>query len=129
MDENAQLFLKYNFSETKDLCKHFLTVVTAVLVFSLTFSDKVVSFATASVTARRLLVVAWSLMLLSIIACGIGLCYISLAGGDAVYKPSDRYLKRARVAYSWIIIAGSSFVLGLISQIATAAVTVYPWTR
>ena len=32
-DESATLFLKYNYEEPKQLCLHFLTLVSAILVF------------------------------------------------------------------------------------------------
>src|SRR5687767_2944902 len=54
-DELAQLFLKYDYPETKDLCKQFLTLVVAVLVFSLTFSEKIADFPRASNTTKALL--------------------------------------------------------------------------
>jgi hypothetical protein len=42
-----QDFLKYDYAETKDLSKSFLTLVAAILVFSLTFSEKIVDFSTS----------------------------------------------------------------------------------
>jgi hypothetical protein len=62
---DPELFLKYNYPETKDLCKQFLTLVVAVLVFSLTLSEKIIQFQQASFFAKLLLGVAWSSMLIS----------------------------------------------------------------
>jgi len=125
MDENAKLFMQYNYAETKDLAKHFLTVVSAVLVFSLTFSEKIINFSQASRFAKSLLLIAWSLLIASIIGCGIGLCFISLAGGQAVYGAAGSHEKFALVAYKSIIVAGSSFVLGLLFLLLTAVVSIY----
>lgn len=69
-DSPAQLFLKYNYVETKDLAKHFLTFVSSILVFSLTFSEKIAGFPKAPLATRRLLVGAWCFMLISILGCG-----------------------------------------------------------
>jgi hypothetical protein len=55
IDEAAKLFLQYNYLETKDLCKHFITIIIAVLVFSLTFSEKIIDFKNASTLAKSLL--------------------------------------------------------------------------
>jgi hypothetical protein len=70
-NELAQLFLKYDYTETKDLSKQFLTLVVAVLVFSLTFSEKIVEFRHASTITRTWLVSAWTAFILSIILCGL----------------------------------------------------------
>src|ERR1700724_966240 len=124
MDDGATLFIQYNYAETKDLCKHFLTVVSAILVFSLTFSEKIVNFAQALRSTKVLLLAAWCCLIVSIIACGIGLIYISLAGGNAVYGADASYLKLALTSYKAIIVAGGCFVLGLVLLILTAAVAV-----
>jgi len=47
MNQLNDMFMRYDYAEAKDLCKHFLTTVIAVLVFSLTFADKIVNFAAA----------------------------------------------------------------------------------
>jgi hypothetical protein len=124
MDENAKLFLQYDYAETKDLAKHFLTVVSATLVFSLTFSEKIINFAKASPSTKLLLLVAWSSFIVSIIACGIELIFISLAGGAARYGGTT-YQEVAQKAYKAIIVAGSSFVLGLVLLLTTAAFSIY----
>jgi hypothetical protein len=43
-DAFFETFLKYDYAETKDLAKDFLTLVSAILVFSLTFAEKIVNF-------------------------------------------------------------------------------------
>lgn len=49
IDEKAELYLKYDYTETEDLCKHFITVVVAVLVFSLTLAEKIITFALSKI--------------------------------------------------------------------------------
>ncbi|HEY1902312.1 MAG TPA: hypothetical protein VGG56_07790 [Terracidiphilus sp.] len=117
--ESAE-FIKYNFTITQDLCKQFITVVTGVLVFSLTFSEKIVNFSSANRFLRILLGISWASMLFAIIACGLGLTYICLAGGQAVYGLDDGYLSTAGTAYNWIIAAGVSFIVGLTSLIVVS---------
>src|SRR5437762_6650891 len=104
-ERSGDLFFKYDYTETKDFCKQFLTLVVAVLVFSLTFSEKVVGFPNASLPAKLCLAFVWAVMLISIVSCGIGLTYLALAGGDAVYGGS-RYYALAAKAYKLIIVAG-----------------------
>jgi hypothetical protein len=112
-------FIKYDFTITEDLCKQFITVVTGVLVFSLTFSEKIISFSTAKKSFRILLGISWASMLFAIIACGLGLTYICIAGGQAVYS-GEGYPVAAWTSYKWIIAAGISFIVGLISLIVAA---------
>lgn len=91
--------------------------MTAVLVFSLTFSDKIVNFSVAKKYLRVLLGLSWASMLFAIIACGLGLTYICIAGGEAVYGHDGGYPIAAWIAYKWIIAAGISFIVGLSSLI------------
>jgi len=113
-------FIKYDFAITQDLCKQFITVVTAVLVFSLTFSEKIVNFSTAKKYLRVLLGLSWASMLFAIVACGLGLTYICIAGGEAVYGHEGGYPIAAWTSYKWIIAAGISFIIGLSSLILVA---------
>jgi hypothetical protein len=119
---NSAEFLKYNFAITEDLCKQFITVVSGVLVFSLTFSEKIVNFSTAKKGLRILLAISWASMLFAIIASGLGLTYICLAGGQAVYGGDGGYLSTALTSYRWIVTAGMSFVVGLVCLICAALV-------
>jgi hypothetical protein len=112
-------FVKYDFAITEDLCKQFITVVAGLLVFSLTFSEKIVNFATAQKYVRVLLGLSWAALLFAIISGGLGLTYICIAGGAAVYRSGD-YLSIAGTAYRWIIVAGCSFIFGLTALIVVA---------
>jgi ABC-type Fe3+ transport system permease subunit len=116
---DAELFLKYNYTETKDLCLHFLTLITAVLVFSLNFSEKVFDFQNSSKKSRLIVIIGWCLFLLSIILCGLGLVFNSIAGGDAVYAQKD-YMIWAQYSYLSILLSGTFFVLGLCLTMVSA---------
>jgi hypothetical protein len=125
LPESAQLFLKYDYAETKDLCEHFLTVVAGILVFSVAFSEKIVGYPKTSLAAKNCLVATWGLFIISIIACGIGLALIALAAGDVVYNNAIGYPARANTAYLWVIAAGICFVVGLGMLIVSAIISVY----
>lgn len=122
-EKDSKLFLKYNYTETKDFCKQFLTLVVAVLVFSLTFSEKVIGFPNATLPAKLCLAISWILMLIAIVSCGIGLTYMAMAGGDAVYA-RVRYHILAQKAYRLIIVAGASFIAGLLLLIVAAVIAI-----
>jgi hypothetical protein len=118
---NADKFLKYNYFETKDMGLHFLTLVTAVLVFSLSFAEKVFDFQHASKRKRAVVIVGWCLYMLSIIFCGLGLTLNALAGGAAVYN--NEYESYANRAYLFIIFAGVCFIIGLVFTMISAIIS------
>jgi hypothetical protein len=121
LNEDAANFLKYAFAETKDLALHFLTVVTAVLVFSLTFAEKIVNFNSAGRSARLFISVSWCSLLLSIVSCGIAICYVALSGGAASANGDPRqYLPPMHNAILCLSIAGVLFVLALVTLIIAA---------
>ena len=60
METARELFLKHDYSEAKDLCKQFLTLNVGVIVFSLTFADKVIEFSKTSEITRVVLLSSWS---------------------------------------------------------------------
>jgi hypothetical protein len=125
MRESAELFMKYNYAETKDLCKDFLTLVTGILVFSLAFSEKIVDFQHSAKSARVLLLSSWTLFMSTIISCGIGLTYLALAGGQAVYGNGDHYLDLASKCYAWVVASGLFFILGLIALVLAGMVATF----
>ena len=122
-ETDSERFMKYDYAETKDFCKHFLTLVVAVLVFSLTFSEKVVGFHTAPLTATVFLGLAWVSMLVAVILCGVGLKDLALAGGRAVYSQMG-YQQLAHKAYKRIYAAGACFVIALVFLIMAVVMSV-----
>lgn len=119
-----EMFLKYDYPETKDMCKQFLTLITTVLVISLTFSEKIVKFESASNTSKWLIICSWASFLLAIILCGLGLLFVTMAAGEAVYNgtKNDRQINSA---YTMIVAAGGLFILGLMLPIATSITATY----
>lgn len=134
-----QLFMQYHYAETKDMIKHFLTLIAGILVFSLTFSEKVVNFNQASLFPKRLLFVSWGLLILAIAFCGVGMCFNSLAAGEAVRALQIKNLKMNIVqvenaylfhktntdyfshwTYIALIVSGSLFVLALLILVIAA---------
>ncbi len=116
--------MKYDYAETKDLCEHFLGLVSAILVFSLTFSEKIVGYPRASRTAKTYLIITWGLFLGAIVAAGIGLALMALAAGDVVYGGEAGYPPRAFAAYDWIVSAGILFIGGLLALMITSIIAV-----
>ena len=126
ISDAAQKFLTYDYAETKDLCKQFLTLVSGILVFSVTFGEKIVSFREAGARGRRPLFAAWSLFIIAIISCGLGLTILAIAGGEAAYgQSSSAFYDTAQKAYLWVIAAGLAFIFGLICLVWAAASSLF----
>jgi hypothetical protein len=66
-------FIKYNYGESKELGKLFITVLSGILLFSINFSDKVGGVQNAPPYYRFLLLGSWSCLLISIMGCGLAL--------------------------------------------------------
>lgn len=126
IDEDAANFLKYAFTETKDLAKHFLTVVIGVLVLSLTFAENIVTFKNADRLTRGSLGGAWCCFFAAIVSCGIAICFVALSGGAASSNgTSNQYWKPMRKAIIWLGISGSLFVFGLMGLMVAASMSAF----
>lgn len=123
-DEAAKLFLQYDYGEGKALCTQFLTVVVAVLVVSLTFSEKIADFPKASKLVKCLLLAAWCLFVLAIILGGLAIYFMARAAENAFYGGTSYYQIQSKAMYI-AVAGGCAFVLGLISLISSAAVTIF----
>jgi len=128
MTDGADLFLKYDYAETKDLLKTFITLVSATLVFSLTFSEKVVNFSSAPLRTRQTLFASWALLIGALIAAGIGLAFIAAAAGVAIYGAipllSFDGATLALISWSFVLVAGFVYVAGLIMMAVAAKVAI-----
>lgn len=126
-NNGPELFLKYDYPETKDMCKQFLTLVSSILVLSVTFSDKVIKFdkqLSTSLSSSICLVSSWGMFFFAIIFCGLGLTVLTLAGGDAVYA-KRYYAKYARRSYLLIVIACILFVIGLLLLMVSTGISIF----
>jgi hypothetical protein len=127
MDSPPELFLKYHYAETKDLLKSFLTLLSATLVLSIAFAEKIVEFKSSTRWAKSFLMCCWLTLIVSIVLCGFSICAIALAGGASL---SDLYVGSKDISpavefwaqYSIIFAlwAGASFVFALIFMILAA---------
>jgi hypothetical protein len=114
---SAKVFLAFRYPETKDLLKHFLTLISASLVFSITFSEKIIDFNKATIGARIVVICAWALLILALGASGVGIYTLYLAANRAiaaaVLRQRDGFEKLARTSYWFQDMAGVLFGLGL----------------
>lgn len=122
------IFLQFYYPELKDLGKHFLTVVSAVLAFLVAFVDKVINLTTATALQRSFLIISLGLLIVSVGAVGTGVYVNFVAGGRANGsiirgKPGD-YKPLVRITYLLYHIGGAGFVAALCALAAIAALKV-----
>ncbi len=115
---NAEMFIQFYYPEVKDLSKSFLTLVSGILAFSITFSTSIIGVSSASKLQLILLISAWLFFIIAIIAAGSGL-YSNFVAANIANKAilSDSTLKFKQLLkrpYMLLNIAGVSFVIGLI---------------
>jgi len=122
--DDPKTFLSFQYPEVKDLCKQFLTLISAILVFSITFSEKIVDFQRAPLNQRMSLLASWVLLVVALISCGLGLCCIFIAAesanGSAIYNYGHDFKYFTRFAYAFLDFSGISFVVALIALILAA---------
>jgi hypothetical protein len=115
-------FIKYNYGETKELGKLFITLLSGILLFSINFSDKVGGIQNAPPYYRFLLLASWSCLLLSIMGCGLALAISWTAARRVLWSSSreirERVLHRSKRAADILAASGFVFVLGLGLMIA-----------
>jgi hypothetical protein len=118
-------FLQYDYAETKDLLKTFLTLISATLVFSITFSEKVIGLRDAAISSKRALLTAWSLLIVALISSGLAMCFIAAAAGKSIYKSIPlldwNYGTLALISWAFVLLAGIAYVGGLIAMALAGA--------
>lgn len=80
----ADKFVKYGYPEIKSLSIQFLTLVTSILVFSITFSEKIINYNQTKNSIRLTLTLGWTFLILAIVSNGIGLAYNALAFSTSI---------------------------------------------
>lgn len=121
--KNAKAFLSFYYVEVKDFSKQFLTVVAAVLAVTVTFSEKIVNFATASTLQKVLLMSVWGGCVIAFILGGAAILFIYDAGvlakGTETNGTMHNYHKLLRRSYNCLLLGGGIFVLSLMLLVVT----------
>jgi hypothetical protein len=134
----ADNFIKFAYPEIKSLAIQFLTLVTAILIFSLTFSEKIVNYNQSKNPVRIVLIGGWTLLILAIISDGIGLAYNAIAYATALVDSYDSKINNSvssefyePLYYSLkaILMGGAFFIAGLISIVAAGVVSLIHQTK
>jgi len=123
LERTAKLFLDKDYAETKDLAKTFLTLLSAALVASITFSEKIVDIHNSKRTPLLAMLSCWLLLLLAIVFTGSGLASMTFAAGYAAYHPSANFWHLEFHAVNLFIAACLSFGFGLFALITAGTIS------
>ncbi len=116
----AQLFVN-DYTESKDFAKAFLTLLVAVFVASITFSEKIVDLAKSGAWPKAAMIICWLALLVAVVACGTGLAYMVIAYGIAVYAPEVDYRFHEVRAVQLFTASGILFGLGALCDVTRRA--------
>ena len=121
-------FLQYQYKEIKDLCSQFIALLSGILLFSVNFSDKLVSTPNTPTYYRYILTSSWSCFILAIIGCSLAMAIAWMAARRLLWgHPSDATkssaLALSRRAANVIVAAGFIFVVGLVLTIIAGFIT------
>jgi hypothetical protein len=119
-----QVFLEFQYPESRDLLKHFLTLISASLVFSLTFSEKIIDFATARTVQKVAVVGAWSSLVVSLGACGLGIYTLYIVAervtAGRAFDRDIEFDRHQRFSHLLQDLAGVFYGLGLLALVVAA---------
>lgn len=127
-ESHADIFLSFHYPELKDLGKHFLVIISAVLAFSVTFSEKIIGLSGSGWMQRLLLVGSWCLLMIALVATGIGVYFNFVAGAQAnggiiKGRPSN-FKPLVRRTYRLYQIAGGTFIISLALLVLNGALKI-----
>lgn len=106
----SYLMVKTSYDEGKDLSKAFLTLLVAVFVASITFSEKIVDLKSAGPWERGTMIACWSSLLLAIAACGTGLVYLASVLAFSLF---DSLLASHQMMRAAVLIGSSGLLFGV----------------
>ncbi len=125
MTEAAEIFMKYDYTETKELLKVFMTLVSGILVFSVVFSEKVVGLRNSSIGTKYILIASWGLLIFSLLSAGLAMSFIAAAAGAILYGDIPLlnldYWHLALISWFFVLVAGAAFAGGLIAMVFAGA--------
>jgi len=118
------IFVKFKYIEIRDLLKHFLTLISASLVFSVTFSEKIIDFQNAPSKQKLVLYLSWGALILSLGLCGYGLYTNYLAAEIAIKRinglSESSFKNTAKISHLFQNLSAILYGLGLTLLISTS---------
>lgn len=129
-DNVYELFIEFKYPEIRDLLKQFLTLISATLVFSVTFSERIIDYRRSSAIQRNMVFTSWLMLVASLGACGCGL-YLNYLAAEAAFVAmstgtSERFRQLESSAYLFQDVGGILFGGGLLVLVLAAVVRSTP---
>ncbi len=130
-DSAYELFIEFKYPEIRDLLKQFLTLISATLVFSVTFSERIVDYRrSSSALQRNMVFTSWFMLVTALGACGIGL-YLNYLTAEAAFVAmssgvSEQFRKLESLSYLFQDLGGILFGGGLMILVLAAIVKAPP---
>lgn len=130
---DADKFIKYGYPEIKALSFQFLTLISAILIFSLTFSEKIINYVQANTLIKTILITGWTLLLMAIISDGIGVAYnayaVPIALVDIMNKENNlsnipHFYEPAFISLRAILMSGIFFIGGVFCIVLSGVLSI-----
>src|SRR5258708_3229249 len=83
--EITDMVFKFDYGETKDLLKTFMTLISGTLVVSVAFAEKIVGVKNFDRIARNLLVACWVGLVAALVLSGLSMCLVAMYMATVVY--------------------------------------------
>lgn len=131
---DAQKFIDYGYPQIKELTIQYLTFLSSILVFSVTFSEKIINFSTAKSYTKTIIIFGWAFIVVAITLGGIGLAYnvfalpFALADVYTIEHEKidsiDFYIPAFKSLFA-ILVSGFFFILGLVCIVITGILSIF----
>jgi hypothetical protein len=118
-----QKFVTSEYDQLKDLAKSFLTLLIAVFVASITFSEKIVNYNSSTGLPKVLLVACWILLLFSVVLTGTGLTYITAGYHQALNFPHVKIMDLCTRGLACFGFSGLFFGIALANMLVAGILT------
>lgn len=130
---DAKVFYEKGYPEIKQLATQLLTLSSTILIFSITFSDKIVKLREASSSSVFLLISSWIFLIAALILDGFGIAFNAQAYGIALeddfdlqhYGSTENYFYNAAGKSLFCIMLGGFFFILSLFSIITSGIMEY----
>ena len=123
VNDVADLVESFDYPEFKDLAKTFLVLLSATLVSSMAFSERLLDPARAPPRATWLMMIGWILLVLGIAACAVGLAFMSNAASTASGLSGD-FQVLAQRATTCLFFSIGAYVMALVAWMGASAASI-----
>ena len=121
----AQKFLDRDYADFKDIGKAFLTLLSATLVASITFSEKIVDVGKADLLPMTTMIACWLLLIFSIITLVFGFANMAHAAWTVQYDPYINFLSLENNGVKLLFYSVAAFVGSLVALVIAGVISLF----